>query len=147
MALGVLVSPDERVIASGGLIVQLMPGADAHTTAYLEERAGVLPTITSMVSAGRSPEEIVHSALGEVHTSIVARQIVRFACRCSLTKVKGVLVSLGERELREIVEEQGHVEVRCNFCGRLYTLDEAEVDALIEEWGRKRERGTGNGEP
>ncbi|MBI2972716.1 MAG: Hsp33 family molecular chaperone HslO [Armatimonadetes bacterium] len=145
VALGVLVSPDERVIASGGLIVQLMPGADNHTAAYLEERAKVLPTITSMVSAGRSPEEILDTALGEVRTRVVARQVVRFACRCSRRRVEGVLVSLGERELREIVQEQGQVEVRCNFCGRRYLLDEADVHALIERWG-KREPGTGNGE-
>lgn len=142
VALGVLVSPEDRVIASGGLIVQLMPGADTHTTAYLEERARMLPTITSMVSAGHSPEEILATALGEVRTNVVARQIVRFACRCSLSRVKGVLVSLGERELREIVEEQGQVEVRCNFCGRLYTLDEDEVESLISEM---RKRGS-NGE-
>lgn len=141
VALGVLVSPDERVIASGGLIVQLMPGADDHTAAYLEERAKVLPTITSMVSAGRSPEEILDTALGEVRTRVVASQVVRFACQCSRRKVEGVLVSLGERELREIVQEQGQVEVRCNFCGRRYTLDEDEVESLIQEMRKTSRNG------
>jgi molecular chaperone Hsp33 len=141
VALGVLVSPEERVIASGGLIVQLMPGAADHTAAYLEERARVLPTITSMVSAGQSPEEILEAALGEVRTSIVAKQVVRFACRCSLKKVRGVLASLGERELREIVEEQGQVEVRCNFCGRRYLLDENDVEGLIVEMQKKGRNG------
>lgn len=141
VALGVLVSPDERVMASGGLIVQLMPGADNHTAAYLEERAKVLPTITSMVSAGRSPEEILDTALGEVRTRVVARQVVRFACRCSRRKVEGVLVSLGERELREIVQEQGQVEVRCNFCGRRYTRDEDEVESLIQEMRKTSRNG------
>lgn len=141
VALGVLVSPDERVMASGGLIVQLMPGADNHTAAYLEERAKVLPTITSMVSAGRSPEEILDTVLGEVRTRVVARQVVRFACRCSMRKVEGVLVSLGERELREIVQEQRQVEVRCNFCGRRYTLDEDEVESLIQEMRKTSRNG------
>lgn len=141
VALGVLVSPEERVIASGGLIVQLMPGAADHTAAYLEERARVLPTITSMVSAGQSPEEILEAALGEVRTSIVAKQVVRFACRCSLKKVRGVLASLGERELREIIEEQGQVEVRCNFCGRRYLLDENDVESLIAEMQKTGRNG------
>jgi len=141
VALGVLVSPEERVIASGGLIVQLMPGANTHTAEYLEERAKVLPTITSMVSAGRSPEEILNAALGDIRISIVARQVVRFACRCSLRKVKGVLVSLGEHELRDIVAEQGHVEVHCNFCGRRYVLREDDVENLIVEMRKKGRNG------
>jgi len=145
VALGVLVSPEERVIASGGLIVQLMPGADANTVTYLEERAKVLPTITSMVSSGRSPEEILDTALGEVRTSIVARQVVRFACRCSLKKVKGVLASLGKHELRDIVAEQGHVEVHCNFCGRRYVLDEDDVESLILELKEKVRNGESAG--
>lgn len=145
VALGVLVSPDERVIASGGLIVQLMPGSDDTMGEYLEARARVLPTITSMISAGRTPEEILDTALGEVRTSIVERQQVKFRCRCSWQKVRGVLVSLGADELRSILSEQGQVEVCCNFCGRRYAFDEAKVEELIQQINGGR-RKTANGE-
>ena len=131
VALGVLVSPEERVMAAGGLIVQVLPGADDSVITYLEERARVLPTITSMISTGRTPEDIVSVALGDVPARVVERQTVRFRCRCSLRKVQGVLVSLGAQELREILAEQGQVEVRCNFCSRRYVLEEAEVMGLI----------------
>lgn len=143
VALGVMVSPDERVIAAGGLIVQVLPGADDGVTAYLEERARALPTVTSMISTGSTPEEIVQAALGEVRSRVVERQAVRFRCRCSLARVRDVLASLGEAELREILSEQGQIEVRCNFCGRRYTFDEADVEHLI----KRREPGAGNGEP
>ena len=133
VALGVLVSPDERVIAAGGLIVQLLPGADGELTSYLEERARVLPTMTSMISGGRTPEEIVRVALGEVRSRVVERQTVRFRCRCSLKRVRDVLVSLGVQELRKILAEQGRLEVRCNFCGTRYVLNESDVENLIEE--------------
>lgn len=131
VALGVLVSPSERVIASGGLIVQLMPGADGEVGAYLEARARVLPAITSMISGGRTPEEIVETALGDVPARVVARHPVKFRCGCSRQRVRGVLVSLGETELREILAEQGQVEVRCNFCGKRYVLEEVEIEDLI----------------
>lgn len=131
VALGVLVSPDERVIAAGGLMIQLQPGANDHTTAYLEERANLLPTITAMISGGQTPEEIVSVALGQLRSQVVDRRSVQFRCGCSLQKVRDVLVSLGEKELRGILAEQGQVEVRCNFCGEEYTLSADDVEELV----------------
>lgn len=131
VALGVLVSPDEQVMAAGGLIVQVLPGAEDSVITHLEARARLLPTITSMISTGRTPEDIVSAALGEVPARLVERQTVRFRCRCSLRKVESVLVGLGAQELREILDEQGQVEVRCNFCNRRYVLEEPEVVQLI----------------
>lgn len=137
VALGVLVSPDERVIAAGGLIVQLLPGVDGGLTSYLEARARVLPTITSMISGGGTPEEIVQTALGEVESRVVERQPVRFRCRCSLRKVQDMLVSLGEAELREILKDQGEVDVRCNFCGTRYLFGDVEVTDLMHETAQR----------
>ncbi len=131
VALGVLVSRDERVIAAGGLMIQLQPGANDHTTAYLEERANLLPTITAMISGGQTPEEIVSVALGQLRSQVVDRRTVQFRCGCSLQKVRDVLVSLGEKELRGILAEQGQVEVRCNFCGEEYTLSADDVEELV----------------
>ncbi|HEY3248665.1 MAG TPA: Hsp33 family molecular chaperone HslO [bacterium] len=131
VALGVLVSPDERVLASGGLIVQLLPGAGDAVARHLEDRARALPAITSMISSGRTPEDLVAAAVGDLPTEIVDRKVVRFRCRCSLARVRSMLVLLGAKELREIVQEQGQVEVRCNFCARRYGLNAAQVEDLI----------------
>lgn len=131
VALGVLVSREERVLAAGGLIVQLLPGADDAVAQHLEERARLLPTITSMISGGRTPEDIVVEALGNLPIRIVERKVMRFRCRCSLARVRGMLVLLGEQDLREILAEQGQVEVRCNFCSRRHALNAAQVEDLI----------------
>ncbi|HEY6104053.1 MAG TPA: Hsp33 family molecular chaperone HslO [bacterium] len=131
VALGVLVSPDERVLAAGGLIVQVLPGADEGVTDYLDRRARLLPTVTSLISSGRTPEEIVEEALGELSCRIVARHPVRFRCRCTTQKVRDVLVALGEQEMRALLEERGSIEVRCNFCGRRYEFGEDDVDAIF----------------
>jgi len=131
VALGVLVSPTERVMAAGGLIVQVMPGAEARTVSYLEQRAHGLPAITSMIAAGRTPEEMAEAVLGEMPNQVVERGAVRFRCRCSRRKVQHMLISLGESDLREILAEQGQVEVRCNFCGARYVFDEEDVEELI----------------
>lgn len=132
VALGVLVSPDERVLAAGGLIVQVLPGADDNVIDYLEQRARVLPTLTAMISCGRTPEQIVQAALGDVRSRVVERQVVRFRCGCTVLKVRAVLAALGENELRDILREQGQIEVRCNFCGKRYTFGDEDVRKIVE---------------
>lgn len=131
VALGVLVSPDSRVVAAGGLIVQVLPGADEGVTDYLDTRARLIPAVTSMISDGRTPEEMVTEVLGDLPSRVVARHPVRFRCGCSAAKVRDVLVALGEREMRDLLEERGSVEVRCNFCARRYEFGPGEVDALF----------------
>jgi molecular chaperone Hsp33 len=131
VALGVLVAPSERVMAAGGLIVQVMPGADERVVAYLEERAKVLPAVTSMIATGQTPEEMVDAVLGTIVSRVVERGPVRFRCRCSRRKVQQVLISLGDAELREILAEQGQVEVLCNFCSARYVFGDADVEGLI----------------
>lgn len=133
VALGVMVAPDERVLAAGGLIVQVLPGGDESVTAYLEQRARVLPTVTSMISSGRTPEEMIATALGEVRSQVVERAPVRFRCGCTAAKVRAVLASLGEDEMHDIVREQGQIEVRCNFCGKRYTFEEEDIPAIVGE--------------
>lgn len=135
VALGVLVSPDERVLAAGGLIVQVLPGADEGVTDYLDRRARLLPTVTSLISSGRTPEEIVEEALGGLSSRIVARHPVRFRCGCTSQKVRDVLGALGEQEMRTLLEERGSIEVRCNFCGRRYEFGEDDVDAIFARDG------------
>ncbi len=148
VALGVLVAPSERVMAAGGLIVQVMPGADEQVVAYLEERAQVLPAVTSMISTGHTPEEMVDAVLGTIVSRVVERGPVRFRCRCSRRKVQQVLISLGDAELREILAEQGQVEVTCNFCNARYVFDDAEVEGLILQMhnGHGIESESGNAE-
>ncbi len=131
VALGVLVSPDERVIAAGGFIVQVLPGADGGLTDYLDARARLLPTVTSMISSGHTPEDILAEALGQLASPVIERQPVRFRCGCSVQKVRAVLVSLGEHEMRDLLAERGSIEVRCNFCERRYEFGETDVDKIF----------------
>jgi molecular chaperone Hsp33 len=148
VALGVLVAPTERVMAAGGLIVQVMPGADERVVAYLEERAQLLPAVTSMISKGQTPEEMVDALLGTIVSRVVERGPVRFRCRCSRRKVQQVLISLGDAELREILAEQGQVEVLCNFCSARYVFGDADVEGLILQMhnGHGSETESGNAE-
>ncbi|MDR7483038.1 MAG: Hsp33 family molecular chaperone HslO [Armatimonadota bacterium] len=131
VAVGVLVSPQERVLAAGGLLLQVMPGAPAWIPAYLEERARALPAVTQMVRDGASPDEMLRVALGGLPLAAREERPVRFACRCSARKVEDVLVALGRAEADRLLHEEGRIEVQCRFCGERYVLGAAEVAAVF----------------
>lgn len=131
VAVGVLVGPENRVLASGGLMLQVMPGAPGSIPVYLEERARRLPPLTQMVSAGASPDEILAEALGDLRVILLQRRRVRFACRCSPRKVAQVLVALGRAESDRLLREEGMVDVQCRFCAQRYVLGPDEVAAVF----------------
>ena len=131
VAVGVLVGPHEGVLASGGLMLQVMPGAPSSIPAYLEERARLLPAVTQMVTGGASPDEMLRQALGTLPVSVLERRPVRFACRCSAQKVADVIAALGRGEAERLIREEGRVEVQCRFCGERYVLDSDDVEAIF----------------
>ena len=120
VSLGVLVGPDARVKASGGLLVQLFPEAAEDALARLEAGFAVLPPISSLVDQGLTPEEIMLKAVNGLPLRFLKRNPVRFACRCSTEKTREILASLTKEELASLLQEQGHAEVRCHFCGEKY---------------------------
>jgi len=131
VAVGVLIGPHQGVLASGGVLLQVMPGAPSSIPAYLEERARLLPAVTQMVTGGASPDEMLRQALGTLPVSVLERRPVRFACRCSAQKVADVIAALGHGEAERLIREEGRVEVQCRFCGERYVLDSDDVEAIF----------------
>lgn len=131
VALGVLVDRDLHVLASGGLCVQVLPGASEDLVADLEARARRLPPITQLVADGCTPEEILTTALGGMSPAFGTTSPVAFECRCSRRRVEQMLLGLGGDELEALLAQEGRAEVTCRFCGDRYVLERPEVEALI----------------
>ncbi len=131
VALGVLVDRDLHVLASGGLCVQVLPGASEEVITHLEDRARRLPPITQFVADGCTPEEILTAALGGMNPSIGTTSPVVFRCRCSRRRVEEMLWGLGADELTALLAQEGQAEVTCRFCGDRYVLSRLQVEALI----------------
>lgn len=131
VALGVLVAPDLHVLASGGLCVQVLPGASEEIVADLQARAQRLPPITQLVAGGSTPEEILAAALEGFTPTIGDTSLVAFRCRCSRQRVEETLCGLGADELDTLLEQEGQAEVTCRFCGDRYVLGRPEVETLI----------------
>ena len=131
VALGVLVAPDARVAASGGLIIQLFPGAEEGILTRLERSLGELPPVSSLVNRGLTPEEIVSKAVGGLPVQYLEKSPVGFKCTCSRDRIGGILMAMGKTEIEKILEEQGEAEVRCHFCGDFYTFNASDLKALL----------------
>ena len=132
VALGVLVAPDLKVLASGGLCVQVLPGARPEVIEDVEARARRLPPITQMMNQGRTAEELLAACLGDLETHVVQRTPLAFHCQCNRERVEGVLCMLGVEELEALLAQEGRAEVTCRFCGDRYVLSRDEVRTLID---------------
>jgi molecular chaperone Hsp33 len=130
VALGVLVNP-AGVVAAGGAIAQVMPGADARTIEYLEAHTATLAPVTAQIDAGATPEDLARAVAGELEIKLIGESQVRFACRCTRDRVETALVSLGRDELAEMASEQIQTEAVCEFCKKAYVFSRDEVRALI----------------
>jgi len=130
VALGVLVN-HAGIKAAGGAIAQVMPGADESTIVALEERARTMPSVTSQIGDGATPEELARSLAGELELRFTGVSSVRFTCRCTRERVETALLSLGRDELASIAREQIHTEAVCEFCKQGYTLSRDDVRALL----------------
>lgn len=133
VGVGVLVNPDGSVRASGGYIVQLMPGVDDQFINRLEERLKEIPSVSQMVDRGTTPEEMITALFSDQPIRWLETMEVRYACTCSRERVRSILISLGEGELKQLIEEQGKAEVTCHFCKEKYLLDKGELEELLKE--------------
>ncbi|MBQ5911466.1 MAG: Hsp33 family molecular chaperone HslO [Clostridia bacterium] len=130
-ALGVLVNPDLSVKAAGGYIIQLLPAASDKTIDKLEKSIMEMASVTTMLSGGMTPEEIVKTALKEFEVEVLYTQDIEYKCNCSKERVSKALISLGKEELTEMAEEKGVTEISCHFCDKVYKFSSSELKKLI----------------
>ncbi len=132
VALGVLMNTDNTVCCAGGFIIQLMPGASEEIISTLEEKIGKIDSVTSLLEEGRTPEMILDDLLGEFDFEILDKIDARFYCNCSKERVSNALISLGKKELSEMIADDKPAEVSCQFCGRSYVFEVPELEELLD---------------
>lgn len=135
VALGVLIAPEGAVKVAGGLIIQLMPHASEATITWLEAKLQAIPSLTSILESGLSALQLLQELFGVSTGLKILEQIadISYQCDCSREKFLGPLLSLGAAELEGAVNEQGRLEVCCQFCNKLYYYQIAD---LMQQTGR-----------
>lgn len=129
VALGVLVNR-KGVKAAGGVIAQVLPGADERAVAGLEERALAMPPITKLIAEGANAHTLLHAIAGTAELRSHRTIDVHFACRCTREKVEAALLGLGGDELQKMARERPETEATCEFCKMIYVFTSDEVTDL-----------------
>ncbi|MFB4165032.1 Hsp33 family molecular chaperone HslO [Alteribacillus sp. JSM 102045] len=132
IGLGVLVNPDNSILAAGGFIIQLLPGADDELIDKLENQINNMPPVSKLIEKGKTPEEMLHVIFGE-EVNILDRHPVSFSCQCSFERVANALISLGTEELQDMIEKDGGAETQCHFCNEKYYFSAEDLKELHQQ--------------
>lgn len=130
VALGVLANPD-GIRAAGGIIGQVMPGADESAIGSLEARALAMPMITTLISKGAGARDLLQALAGDIQLKHHRTIEVHFGCRCTKNKVEVALLGLGKDELAKMAGERPQTEATCEFCKKIYVLTSEELSGLV----------------
>lgn len=133
VGLGVLMEKNNTVKQAGGFIIQLMPFAGDEVIDKLEKRIGELSSVTQLLEDGYTPEMILTQLLGDMELEIQDTLPTRFACSCSVERVEKSLISIGRKELQNMIEEGEEIEVKCHFCNRAYHFSVEHLKKLKKE--------------
>lgn len=131
--LGVLVDRDRSVLAAGGYLIQLLPGAGEDTIAKVEGGIYAAPSVTSILSADPDPVHLLKTVLSDFELEILETSDVEYRCYCSRERTERALLSLGSDELEDMLREQGGAELTCQFCDRVHSFSGDELRAMIKE--------------
>lgn len=133
VALGVLMNKENTVKQSGGFIIQLLPGASDEIIDKLEKKLGEITSITSLLDEGKTPEMILEHILGDFGVEMMEQVPVRFHCNCDKNRVEKALISIGRKELQEMIDDGKSIEVNCHFCNKNYEFTVEDLTDLYEK--------------
>lgn len=132
VALGVLMNKDNTVRQAGGFIIQLMPFTEEHIISRLEEKLSKISSVTSMLDAHMTPEMILEQVLGEFGLEIMDRISTKYDCDCTKERVEKAIVSIGRKDIQEMIDDNEPIEVKCHFCNTNYIFTVDELKKIIK---------------
>ncbi|MCI5648953.1 MAG: Hsp33 family molecular chaperone HslO [Fusicatenibacter sp.] len=133
VGLGVLMNRDNTVRQAGGFILQLMPFCDEAVITKLEERIAKVQSVTAMLDEGLTPEQILERFLGDMDLMINDTMPTQFHCNCGRERLSRVLITLGRKELKSMIQDGKPVELKCHFCNKAYAFSVEELKELLRK--------------
>ncbi len=131
-ALGVLIDKESaQVLLSGGLLIQLLPGADDSTIDRIEQNVSHLDSVTTMLAKGMSALDMCREALKGFEVEVLDESEVKYVCGCSREKIEGLIMNLPEEELDSMIKEDKGASTRCRFCNKEYNFSEDDLKKIF----------------
>ena len=132
VGLGVLMNKDNTVKQAGGFIVQLMPFTEEAVVETLEKKVAQITSVTDLLEQGATPETLLEQVLGDLGVEITEQIPANYHCDCSRDRVTKALISIGVKDIQEMIEDQQPIEVNCQFCDKRYTFTPGDLKLLLE---------------
>ena len=132
VGLGVLMEKDNTVRCAGGFIIQMMPFAGEDTVCRLEENLKKVPSVTAMLDKGYTPEQLLEVLFEGLGLEITDTMPARFYCNCSKERVEQAVVSIGRKEIQEMIQDGEDIEVKCHFCNTAYRYTVEELKEILK---------------
>ena len=132
-ALGVLVGLDQSVTAAGGYLIQLLPGAGEDMIERIEAGVRAMGSVSHALAGGLDGEGLLRAVLPGFQLEILEKHPVEYRCCCSRDRVSRALISMGRKDLTELIQEQGQAELTCQFCDQVYRFSRQELEQLLAE--------------
>ncbi len=124
---------DGDVTGAGGLLIQTMPNCPDESIDKVMSAADRIAKLGSELSEGKGLRSVLDAIFEGLDPVYTEERIPELACDCSRSRLERALISIGEKELREMIEEDGYAELTCQFCGKQYRFDRDELIALLQE--------------
>ena len=131
VGLGVLMNKNNTVRQAGGFIVQLMPFAEEEVISRLEQNVQKINSVTNLLEEGHTPESLLEKVLDGFDVQINEKMDTRFCCNCSKERVAKALISIGRKELNEMIQEGKPIEMNCHFCNTNYNFTVEELKEIL----------------
>ena len=135
--LGVLVDRDQSVLAAGGYLIQLLPGAGEDVIAKVEGSLMAAGAVTGLLRDDPDPEAMLRRALSDFDLEILERSDIEYRCYCSRERMERALISLGAEELQSMIDEQGSADLTCRFCDNVQHFSRADLEAMVRGLQKK----------
>ena len=136
VGLGVLMEKNNTVRQAGGFIVQLMPFAEESVISRLEENLKTLKPVTTMLDEGFTPEQILETVLAGMDVQFTEKTDTGFYCNCDKARVEKALISLGKKEINDMIKDGKSIEVNCHFCNHNYCFSVEELKQMVKKASR-----------
>lgn len=132
VGLGVLMNKDNTVRQAGGFIIQVMPFAEDEVITALENKLSTVSSITSMLDAGMTPENILEELFEGLSLDIMDKVPAAFSCNCSRERVEKALISVGKSEIQSMIDDNEPIEMNCHFCNTKYVFEVEELKKILK---------------
>ena len=136
VGLGVLMDKDNTVACAGGFIIQMMPFAKEETISQIEENLKNITSVTDHLKKGKTPEQILEILLGNLGLEITSTMPTKFYCNCSKERVEKAVISVGKKEIQDMIDDGQDIEVKCHFCNTAYKYSVEELKDILKRCKR-----------